>query len=173
MWNSISLSLTPTLLPAAIVIQPAEVLDNPPARTVPGHAVYGFAVAPLGLTADLARRHRVHPFLETMEGMIASTEPIPENRPNATGLNFLFDLNRSKPGLAYMPAIISFLGYNPLDASSALGLTGWFRAGPTWASHRRKPPAGSALTQVPWRGGNAASGSPPASSPYRPPASWQ
>jgi len=91
MWNSISLSLTPTLLPAAIVIQPAEVLDNPPARTVPGHAVYGFAVAPLGLTADLARRHRVHPFLETMEGMIASTEPIPENRPNATGLNFLFD----------------------------------------------------------------------------------
>ena len=91
-WSSISLSLTSTLLPAAILLQPAETLpDTPSARTVPGHAVYGFAVAPLGLTADLAWRHRIHPFLETMEGMIASTEPIPENRPNATGLNFLLD----------------------------------------------------------------------------------
>jgi hypothetical protein len=91
-WRSISLNLTATLLPAAIAMQPAETLvTNSSLRSVPGHAVYGFAVAPVGLTADLARRHRVHPFLETMEGMIASTEPIPENRPNATGLNFLLD----------------------------------------------------------------------------------
>jgi hypothetical protein len=78
------------LLPAAIVIQ-QTLVDNTSPRPIPGHAVYGFAVAPLGLTAELTRRHRVHPFLETMEGMIASTEPTPENRPNAKGLNFLLD----------------------------------------------------------------------------------
>jgi hypothetical protein len=91
-WRSISLNLTSTVLPAAIVIQPAEIVISPLGRgTIPGHAVYGFAVAPLGLTAELAQRHPVHPFLETMEGMIASTEPIPERQPNATGLNFLLD----------------------------------------------------------------------------------
>jgi hypothetical protein len=138
-WRSISLSLTGTLLPAAIVIQPSETfLDGPSSRTVPGHAVYGFAVAPLGLTADLARRHRVHPFLETMEGMIASTEPIPESRSNATGLNFLLDggggirwnirprsalsfgyrfLHISNAGTSFNPGLnnnVSYVGYSLL-----------------------------------------------------------
>jgi len=77
-WPSISVNLTGTLLPGAIVIQPTETfLDSPSSLSVPGHAVYGFAVAPLGLTADSGRKHRVHQFLETMEGIIASTEQIP------------------------------------------------------------------------------------------------
>lgn len=59
---------------------------------MPAHAVYGFAVTPLGFTFDFARRRKVYPFLETNEGIIASTEPIPINIDGATGLNFLIDL---------------------------------------------------------------------------------
>jgi len=66
-------------MPAAIPIQPY-------AGNVPAHAV-----APVGFTFDLARKRRVHPFLETIGGIVASTEPIPENLPDATGLNFFFD----------------------------------------------------------------------------------
>ena len=50
-----------------------------------------FAVTPLGFTADFGRRHKVFPFLQTDEGIIASTEPIPINVTGATGLNFLID----------------------------------------------------------------------------------
>ncbi|HUA21452.1 MAG TPA: acyloxyacyl hydrolase [Bryobacteraceae bacterium] len=93
--KSLSLGYTATALPAAILLQPAEVLYNfvpPYQRQSPPHAVYGFGVAPLGFTLDFLRTRRVHPFTETIEGLIASTEPIPENQPDATGLNFLFDL---------------------------------------------------------------------------------
>jgi hypothetical protein len=34
----------------------------------------------------------VHPFLQTNEGIIASSEPIPINVTGATGLNFLIDV---------------------------------------------------------------------------------
>lgn len=81
-------------MPAAILLQPREILYNfvpPYQRLSPPHAVYGFAVAPLGFTLDLWRAHRVHPFAESIGGLIASTEPIPENQPDASGLNFLFD----------------------------------------------------------------------------------
>jgi len=84
-WNSLSLSYIAAAMPAAILIQPNE-------RNAPAHAVYGFAVAPLGFTFDLARKRRVHPFLETAGGIVASTEPVPENQPDASGLNFFFDL---------------------------------------------------------------------------------
>jgi len=78
-WNSLSVSYTAAAMPATILIEPA-------------HAVYGFAVAPVGFTFDLARNRRVHPFAETIGGIVASTEPIPENQPDATGLNFFFDV---------------------------------------------------------------------------------
>jgi hypothetical protein len=94
-WNSISLSYGATAMPAAILLQPTQVVHNiapPYERLSPAHAVYGFAIAPLGFTLDFFRGRRLHPFAETIEGLIASTEPIPENQPDATGLNFLFDL---------------------------------------------------------------------------------
>jgi hypothetical protein len=79
-WDSVSISYTGELLPAAVLIQPG------------GHAVYGFAVTPLGFTMDFARRRKVFPYLELNGGIIASTEPIPERQPDATGLNFLVDV---------------------------------------------------------------------------------
>ncbi len=94
-WNAVSVSYTAAAMPAAILIQPAVTLYNlypPYQRTEGAHAVYGFATAPLGFTLEFARKRRVHPFAETLEGIIASSEPIPENQPDATGLNFFFDL---------------------------------------------------------------------------------
>lgn len=66
-------------MPAAILFEPS-------------HAVYGFAVTPLGFTADFLRSHKVCPFLQTSEGIIASSQPIPINITGATGLNFLIDV---------------------------------------------------------------------------------
>jgi hypothetical protein len=82
-WKSTSISYTGTILPVAVLLQPSEF--------VPSHAVYGFGVTPLGLSVEFARTHRFHPFLLGDAGIIASTEPIPENVTNATGLNFLID----------------------------------------------------------------------------------
>jgi hypothetical protein len=79
-WNSVSISYTGEMMPAAILIQPG------------GHAVYGFAITPLGFTMDVGRRRKVHPFGEVNVGIIASTEPIPERQPDATGLNFVVEL---------------------------------------------------------------------------------
>ena len=78
-WPSVSISYSGELMPAAILFEP-------------GHAVYGFAVTPLGFTADFGRSRRVYPFIETNEGIIASSEPIPVNVTGATGLNFVIDL---------------------------------------------------------------------------------
>ena len=87
-WPGVSITYTGELMPAAILLQPAQYLP----QLVPSHAVYGFAVTPLGFTADFGRRHKLYPFLETDEGIIASSEPIPINIPGASGLNFLIDL---------------------------------------------------------------------------------
>jgi hypothetical protein len=87
-WPGVSISYSGELMPAAILFQPAQNLP----QFVPAHAVYGFAVTPLGFTADFGRRHRVYPFLETNEGIVASSEPIPINVTGATGLNFLIDV---------------------------------------------------------------------------------
>jgi Lipid A 3-O-deacylase (PagL) len=87
-WPSVSISYTGELMPAAILLQPGQYLP----QYVPAHAVYGFAVTPLGFTADFGRSHKVYPFLQTNEGIITSSEPIPINVTGATGLNFLIDL---------------------------------------------------------------------------------
>jgi hypothetical protein len=121
-WSSVSLSYTATAMPAAILLQPSQVLFNIPGANLASlsrsHAVYGFAAAPLGFTLDLFRTRRFHPFVETIEGIIASTEPIPENQLNATGLNFLFDLGcgvRWSSG----PHGAVILGYRFLHISNA------------------------------------------------------
>jgi Lipid A 3-O-deacylase (PagL) len=121
-WSSVSLSYTATAMPAAILLQPSQVLFNIPAANYasfsPAHAVYGFAAAPLGFTLDLFRTRRVHPFVETIEGIIASREPIPENQLNATGLNFLFDLGGGiRWSASRRRAVI--LGYRFLHISNA------------------------------------------------------
>jgi hypothetical protein len=87
-WPAVSIAYTGELMPAAVLLQPGQYLP----RFVPAHAVYGFAITPLGFTADFGRHHSVYPYLETDEGIIASSEPIPISVPGATGLNFLIDL---------------------------------------------------------------------------------
>jgi hypothetical protein len=116
-----TVSYTPALMPAAILLQPAETLYNfvpPYERVSPPHAVYGFGIAPLGFTLDVRRAWLVHPFFETIEGLIASTEPIPENQPNATGLNFLFDFGAGVRWNASARRVVSF-GYRFLHISNA------------------------------------------------------
>jgi hypothetical protein len=119
-WSSVALSYSATAMPAAILLQPSQVLYTNPYLQVlsRAHAVYGFAVAPLGFTLDLLRTRRVHPFLETIGGVIASTEPIPENQPDATGLNFLFDFGG---GIRWSagPRRAVILGYRFLHISNA------------------------------------------------------
>jgi hypothetical protein len=88
MWPSVSIAYSGELMPAAVLLQPGQYLP----QFVPSHAVYGFAITPLGFTADFGRGHAVYPYLETNEGIIASSEPIPINVSGATGLNFLIDL---------------------------------------------------------------------------------
>ena len=105
-WSSVTLNYTGTAIPAAIVIQPGS------------HAVYGFAVTPLGFTFEPKRRRRLSPFLDTMEGMIASTEPIPENQTNATGLNFLFGAGGGVRW-NFAPRRALTLGYRFLHISNA------------------------------------------------------
>jgi hypothetical protein len=87
-WSGVSISYSGELMPAAILLEPRQYLP----QFVGAHAVYGFAITPLGFTADFGRRHRVYPFFQTNEGIIASSEPIPINVTGATGLNFLIDV---------------------------------------------------------------------------------
>jgi Lipid A 3-O-deacylase (PagL) len=87
-WPGVSIAYSGEIMPAAVLFEPGQYLP----QFVPAHAVYGFAVTPLGFTADFGRRHGVYPFLQTNEGIIASSEPIPINVPGATGLNFLIDV---------------------------------------------------------------------------------
>lgn len=87
-----SISFTPGVLPAAILVQPTRYnFYRVGSAVIAAHAVYGFGVTPIGFTAHFARQRAVHPFVEARGGIIASTEPIPINAPDATGLNFLFD----------------------------------------------------------------------------------
>ena len=78
-WSRVSIAYSGELMPAAVLFEPA-------------HAVYGFAITPAGFTAEFGRHHRVHPYLQTNEGIIASSEPIPINVIGATGLNFVIDV---------------------------------------------------------------------------------
>jgi Lipid A 3-O-deacylase (PagL) len=118
-WRSVSLSYTASVLPAAIMLEPSETLYNFVFPYLsPAHAVYGFAVAPLGFTLEIAPARRVHPFAETMEGIIASTEPIPVNLTDASGLNFLFDLGGGVRWRVAPRQAIS-IGYRFLHISNA------------------------------------------------------
>jgi hypothetical protein len=71
-----------SVLPLALTIQPREHPSAP-------RAIYGFAATPFGITADFRRSKRIQPYGEVQLGIIASTSPIPFQRPNATGLNFV------------------------------------------------------------------------------------
>jgi len=46
---------------------------------------------PTGLYAEFRRHDRFHPILEGNGGFVVSTEPIPEQGVNATGINFIFN----------------------------------------------------------------------------------
>ncbi len=112
-WSGTSISYSGELMPAAILLQPGQFQP----QFSPAHSVYGFAITPLGFTADFGRRRKVYPFLQTNEGIVASSEPIPINVPGATGLNFLIDLGggvRMKVGPRHT---ISF-GYKFLHISN-------------------------------------------------------
>jgi hypothetical protein len=103
-WPNVSISYSGELMPVAVLFQP--------------NGVYGFAVTPLGFTMDFGRTHKVYPFLQTNEGIIASAEPIPVNVPGATALNFLIDLGggvRIKTGERHSLS----LGYKFLHISNA------------------------------------------------------
>ncbi len=111
--SGVSISYSGELMPAAVLLQPGQYLP----QFVAAHAVYGFAITPLGFTADFGRRHRVYLLLQTNEGIIASSEPIPINVTGATGLNFLIDVGggvRIKTG----PRRTISLGYKFLHISN-------------------------------------------------------
>jgi hypothetical protein len=112
-WSGVSIAYSGELLPAAVLLQPGQYLP----QFVPSHAVYGFAVTPLGFTADFGRRHRVYPYLQTNEGIIASSEPIPINVTGATGLNFLIDVGAGVRMKTGQRGAIS-LGYKFLHISN-------------------------------------------------------
>ena len=121
-WNSVSLSYSLGIMPAAIVLQPIESESLPPSsggatRDIPAHAVYGFGVTPVGFFAEFGRSHRLHPIAEVNGGIIASTEPIPVRGINATGLNFLFDIGGGLRWRAGRSAVTA--GYRFLHISNA------------------------------------------------------
>jgi len=99
-WKAreVGISYTTGVFPVAALLQPA--MPNFRASTpriIPEHAVYGVGVLPVGFTAHFGR-HAIQPFFEMRGGMIASTEPVPINAPDSTGLNFLFDVG---PGMRF------------------------------------------------------------------------
>jgi len=91
------ISYTAGVLPLTFLFQPAQPnLRSVTRQIIPAHAVYGAAVLPVGFTAHFGR-HALQPFFAMHGGIIASTEPIPVNAADASGLNFLFDLS---PGVS-------------------------------------------------------------------------
>jgi hypothetical protein len=91
------ISYTPAVLPLTFLLQPAQAnyrTFSPP--VIPAHAVYGAGVLPVGFTVHFGRG-KVRPFFSAHGGIYASTEPIPINAADATGLNFLFDFG---PGVS-------------------------------------------------------------------------
>jgi len=117
-WSGVSVSYSGEIIPASVLLQPQQVLR----QSVHAHAVYGVAATPVGFTADLGRRHKAYPFVQTNEGIIASTEPIPINVIGATGLNFLIDIGggvRIKAGQRYAISV----GYKFVHVSNG-GTTG-------------------------------------------------
>jgi hypothetical protein len=112
-WPRVSIAYSGELMPAAILFEPS-------------HAVYGFAITPLGFTAEFGRHRRIYPYLQTNEGIIASSEPIPINALGATGLNFVIDVGGGVRIKAGERRAIS-LGYKFLHISN--GFTSAFNPG--------------------------------------------
>jgi opacity protein-like surface antigen len=80
---------------------------------------------PLGFSARFGQG-RVRPFADIHGGIIASTEPVPVDAPDATGLNFIFDVGaglRFKTG----PRTAVNVGYKYLHISN--GYTTGFNPG--------------------------------------------
>jgi hypothetical protein len=76
-------------------------------------------VTPVGFTFDFARTYAIYPFFEINGGIIASTEPIPVNVPDATALNFLVDFGG---GVKWRPRLKGYgfeAGYKFLHISNA------------------------------------------------------
>ena len=121
-WPRVSIGYSGELIPAAILLQPGQNLP----QFVPAHSVYGFGVTPLGFTAEFGRAGKVRPFLQTNEGIIASSEPIPINVTGATGLNFLIDVGGGVRIRVSSRRRISF-GYKFLHISN--GFTSAFNPG--------------------------------------------
>jgi Lipid A 3-O-deacylase (PagL) len=95
-WSvgQVNVDFSVSLLPVAMVFQPDQFLiDRTTGRLVfsPKHAVYGLGVMPVGFILTPKKQTRVQPFLDTHGGIIASTDPIPYDESDATGLNFIFD----------------------------------------------------------------------------------
>jgi hypothetical protein len=95
-WSvkSINVDFSVSLLPVATVFQPDQSrLDITTGRSVfiKKHAVYGLGVLPVGFIVTPKKETRLQPFFDTHGGIIVSTDPIPYDIPDATGLNFLFD----------------------------------------------------------------------------------
>jgi hypothetical protein len=114
-WDekNVAISYAAGVMPAAIVVQPRQSGVNRAS-----HSVYGFAVTPVGFVFEFAARRRVHPLVETSGGIIASTEPIPTNTVNATGLNFLFYFGGGLRVQLHERGAVS-LGYRFLHISNA------------------------------------------------------
>jgi hypothetical protein len=101
-WRPVSIRFAPGVMPAAVFLQPAPaavlvITTTPPTGSElyssgASRAVYGFAITPVGFRIEFLRSRRVHPFFQTDAGIIASTQPIPENVFDATALNFLLIL---------------------------------------------------------------------------------
>ena len=121
-WPQVSISYSGELIPAAILLQPGQNLP----QFVPAHSVYGFGVTPLGFTVEFGHASKVRPFLQTNEGIIASSEPIPINVTAATGLNFLIDVGGGVRIRVSPKRGISF-GYKFLHISN--GFTSAFNPG--------------------------------------------
>jgi len=89
--KAISIGYTGGLMPVALILKPSQIVaDRLGARVTPAHSVYGFGILPLGFAAEFKRSRRLHPFAELVGGLLASTEPVPIQATDATGLNFMF-----------------------------------------------------------------------------------
>jgi lipid A 3-O-deacylase PagL len=85
-----SVSYTGGAFPVSVMFQDeARRTAGDVAFVIPKRTVYGGSVMPLGFTFDALRQRRAHPFAEALGGVVASLEPIPQQGPNATGLNFM------------------------------------------------------------------------------------
>ena len=121
-WSpkGVNIDFSASLLPVATVFQPEESRLDDAGRSVAirKHAVYGLGVLPLGFIITPKKLTRVQPFFDTHGGIIVSTDPIPYDITDATGLNFLFDFG---VGIKWnvRPTYALAIGYKFLHVTNA------------------------------------------------------